>query len=71
MPNALLVVIPRAHHGWDGLTNEECVEGLLNRFLESGTTAGLDPSCVGTMQRPPFVLEESGMHYMQEDEEGE
>jgi pimeloyl-ACP methyl ester carboxylesterase len=71
MPNSLLVVIPRAHHGWDGLTNEECVEGLLNRFLESGTTAGLDPSCVATMQSPPFVLEESGMRYMKKEEDGE
>jgi len=70
MPNVLLVVIPRAHHGWDGLTNEECVEGLLNRFLESGTTAGLDPSCVATMQSPPFVLEEAGMRYMQKGEAG-
>jgi len=71
MPNALLVVIPRAHHGWDGLTHEECLETLLNRFLETGTTEGLDPSCVKTMQRPPFVLEESGMRYMKTDEESD
>ncbi|HLE82758.1 MAG TPA: alpha/beta fold hydrolase [Thermoanaerobaculia bacterium] len=71
MPNALLVVLPRGHHGFDGLTNQECVEDLLDRFIEQGTTEGLDPSCVTTMQRPPFVLEESGMRYMQQQEEGE
>lgn len=69
MPNALLVVVPRGHHGFDGLTNPECVDGFLSRFLEQGTAEGLDPSCVTTMQRPPFVLDESGMGYMQEDEE--
>jgi pimeloyl-ACP methyl ester carboxylesterase len=69
MPNALLVVIPRGHHGSDGLTNEECLKGLVNELLESGSTKGLDPSCVTTMQRPPFVLEESGMGYMKQDEE--
>jgi pimeloyl-ACP methyl ester carboxylesterase len=71
MPNALLVVIPNGHHGWDGLTNEDCVEGLLLDLLESGSTEGLDASCVKTMQRPPFVLEESGMHYMKTEEESD
>lgn len=71
MPNGLLVLIPRGHHGSNGLTNPECIHGLVQRFLEAGTTEGLDPSCVDTMQRPPFVLDESGMGYMQEDEEGE
>ena len=69
MPNARLVVVPRGHHGFDGLTNEECLDKLLNQFIDQGTTEGLDPSCVKTMQRPPFVLEESGMRYMQRDEE--
>jgi pimeloyl-ACP methyl ester carboxylesterase len=71
MPNALLVVLPRGHHGFNGLTNQECVEDLLDRFIEQGTTEGLDPSCVTTMQRPPFVLEESGMGYMKQDEAAE
>jgi pimeloyl-ACP methyl ester carboxylesterase len=71
MPNALLVVIPRGHHGSNGLTNEECLKGLVIEFLESGSTKGLDPSCVATMQRPPFVLEESGMGYMKQDEAAE
>lgn len=71
MPNALLVVIPSGHHGWDGLTNEDCVDGLLQQFLERGTTEGLDPSCVATMQRPPFVIEETEMRYMKKDEESE
>lgn len=71
MENGLLVVVPRGHHAADGLTNEECVLDLFSRFVESGTTEGLDASCVDSMESPPFVVEESGMRYMQQDEEGE
>lgn len=71
MPNALLVVIPRGHHGADGLTNAECTDGLVRQFLDTGTTEGLDPSCVSTMQRPPFILDESEMSYMKQQEQGE
>jgi hypothetical protein len=39
------------------------------RYLEQGSVDGLDVSCVETMERPPFVLEESGMRYMQEHED--
>lgn len=63
MSNALLVEVPRGHHGFEGLTNQECLEGLVDRFLETASIEGLDTSCVDTMERPPFVLEESGMRY--------
>lgn len=64
MPNSLVVLVPRGAHAFDSLTNEDCLKDLTRRFLESGTTEGLDPSCVATMQRPPFVLQESAMSYM-------
>lgn len=65
MPESLVVLVPRGHHAFDSLTNQDCLEGLYRDFIESGTIRGLDPSCVQTMQRPPFVLEESGMSYME------
>lgn len=68
MPESLLVLVPRGHHGFDSLTNQECLKNLLHDFIEKGTTEGLDPSCVHTMQPPPFVLEESGMSYMKAQE---
>lgn len=72
MPNGMLVVIPRGHHAWNGLSNDDCVTHMLFEFLDKGTTEGLDPTCVETMARPPFVLEESGMRYAQRhDEEGD
>lgn len=70
MSNGLLVVVPRGHHGPDGLTNPECLDRLMLAFLESGTTEGLDDRCVDTMERPPFVVEESGMRYMRDAAEG-
>lgn len=65
MANSLLVEVPRGHHGFDALSNQECLDGILDRFLETASVEGIDTSCVRTMKRPPFVLEESGMRYMQ------
>lgn len=70
MPNGLFVLVPRGHHSHDSLTNQDCLKGLIEGLIESGTTQGLDPSCVETMQRPPFVLDESAMGYMEEGEDG-
>ncbi len=67
MPNGLLVVVAGGHHALD-LSHQECILGLTAKFLESGTVEGLDTSCVATMERAPFVLEEAGMGYMQKDD---
>lgn len=67
MPNSLFVVVPRGHHGFEGLTNQECIETIGDVFLETASPEGIDTSCVDTMERPPFVLEESGMRYMQQE----
>ncbi len=68
MPNSLLVVVPGGHHGLD-LTHQDCVLGLGRKLIETGTTKGLDTSCIATMERPPFVIEESGMSYMKKGED--
>lgn len=65
MPASRFVLIPRGHHGYDSLTDQECVEGLMREFIQAGGAAELDTSCVASMQRPPFVVEESGMRYAQ------
>ncbi|HEX6199462.1 MAG TPA: alpha/beta fold hydrolase [Thermoanaerobaculia bacterium] len=64
MPNSRLVVVPGGNHGIDSLTNLACFEALAPTFFETGTTESLDTTCVQTMERPPFVLEESGMSYL-------
>lgn len=57
LPRAKHVVIEHGHHGPNGLEHMECLDGLLNVFVEKGTAEGLDTSCVATMKAPPFVLD--------------
>lgn len=57
LPNGLHVVVPQGHHGQFGLTNIGCYEGLIADFIDRGTTEGLDPSCVETMEREPFFTD--------------
>lgn len=63
MSESRLVLIPRGHHSFDSLTHQECLEGLMREVILAGSADGLDTSCVASMQRPPFVVEESGMRY--------
>jgi pimeloyl-ACP methyl ester carboxylesterase len=56
----LHVVVPDGHHGSGGLAHPECFGGLAAKFIERGTTEGLDASCVATMKRPPFITDEAG-----------
>jgi pimeloyl-ACP methyl ester carboxylesterase len=51
LPNSRLVVAPNATHA-----SYECIEGLIAEFIDKGTTAGLDASCVEKIQRPPFLI---------------
>ena len=51
LPNSRTVVVPGAGHGSAQLG---CVPGLVNRFVERGTAAGLDTSCAARYEPPPF-----------------
>jgi len=55
LPRGLHVLIPEAHHGFYALSNLDCALGLAEDFLARGSIEGLDPSCVETMERPPFL----------------
>lgn len=55
--NSLHVVAPSGAHGYDGLQGEECVTNLIFQFYRDASVRALDPSCVRTMRRPPFVTE--------------
>lgn len=56
LSRSLHVVVPHAGHGFAGLDGADCLERLFTDFIERGTTRGLDTSCVGRIQRPPFAL---------------
>lgn len=53
--NSLHVVVPSGAHGYDGLEGDECVTNLILQFYRDASVRGLDPSCLRTMRRPPFV----------------
>lgn len=56
MPNALVVEIPQGQHSFVGMGGVGCILRLMRRFLDEGTSDALDPSCVDTMSRPPFIV---------------
>jgi pimeloyl-ACP methyl ester carboxylesterase len=53
------LVIPDAHHGSGGLSHPECLNDIIARFFDRGTSDGLDVSCVAGMKRPPFITDDA------------
>ena len=56
LPNSLHVVVPDGAHGFGGLEGLDCVENLQTRFVETGTSKGLDTACVKNIRRRGFIL---------------
>lgn len=56
LSNSRLVTIPSMAHIPAGMTNSECITDLITRFFQLGNGDSLDNSCIGTMQAPPFRL---------------
>lgn len=54
LPNGTLVAVANRSH-W-GLGGNECIEGIVSRFLDAASGDGIDLSCAGEFKRPPFVL---------------
>ena len=49
------IVVPEGGHDTEGMKNAECLDRLLVALVTSGTTKGLDTSCVATIRRQPFL----------------
>lgn len=57
LPNSVSVVIPAGGHGYQGVAGaEECVAAMAKQFIERGSTAGLDTSCVAHLHHAPFPI---------------
>lgn len=54
LPNSLHVVAPGSHG-----VNGPCIEAFIEAFIDAGTIAGLDTSCVDQMDLGPFVLQKN------------
>ncbi len=52
LPNSLHVVVPHSGHGTEG----PCAEGIIHRFLDRASVAGLDVSCVAKAAPLRFVV---------------
>lgn len=57
LSNGLHVVVPHGGHGFNGLSGLDCVQKLIDDFIERGTTKGLDASCLKGVRREGFLLE--------------
>ena len=51
LPNSLHIILPGSHS-----EGGPCVQQIEKTFLNAGTVAGIDTSCVGRMQLPPFSV---------------
>lgn len=56
LSHSLHVVVPHGGHGFNGLNGLDCLTNLMASFIERGSTAGLDTSCVGAISRRGFQL---------------
>jgi pimeloyl-ACP methyl ester carboxylesterase len=56
LSGSLHVVVPHGGHGFNGLKGTDCIGKLMSSFVEQGTTAGLDTSCVNSISRQGFML---------------
>jgi pimeloyl-ACP methyl ester carboxylesterase len=53
LSNGLLVrVANRSHWGLRG----SCIDGIVDRFLETGSVEGIDVDCASKFERPPFTV---------------
>jgi pimeloyl-ACP methyl ester carboxylesterase len=51
LPNSLHIIQPGVAHG----PFTPCAQNVMNRFVEAGTTTGLDATCVKDLKRPAFL----------------
>ncbi|HEX3129197.1 MAG TPA: alpha/beta hydrolase, partial [Thermoanaerobaculia bacterium] len=50
------LVVADGSHSNNGMKGQDCELELMVKLIESGTTEGLDTSCVAKMERPAFAL---------------
>lgn len=54
--NALHITVPQMAHGALGMSNGDCLVGVLVDFVENANIQTLDVSCIKTMSPPPFRI---------------
>lgn len=57
LPNSRHIVVAQAAHGLDGLTNVECLDKVMLKFLAKGNAKELNTACIETVKAQPFAVE--------------
>jgi len=59
LPNGRALVIPSAGHGYSGVTGvRPCIDPIVERFIRTADAKSLDTSCLSTIHRPPFPMDD-------------
>ncbi|HEY6351542.1 MAG TPA: alpha/beta hydrolase [Candidatus Angelobacter sp.] len=53
LTNSRRIIVKEGTHG----TGSPCIDGLISQFVDQGSGAGLDTSCVDKIHLPPFVTQ--------------
>ncbi len=56
LPNSRHILVAQAAHGMEGLSNQDCVDGLILEFMDKADPKALDATCVEKMVPPPFTV---------------
>lgn len=56
LAHARYVLVDDAGHTRDGMSGQDCIDGLWTQVIEEGAVDRLDTSCAARMKRPPFIL---------------
>lgn len=56
LPNSKHVVVPHGGHGFAGLNGLDCIDTLINQFIETANARNLDTGCVTGIKRHGFAL---------------
>jgi len=56
LPNSKHIIVSHGGHGFFGLEGLDCIDGLIDRFIDTANAKDLDTSCVARVKRRGFVL---------------
>jgi pimeloyl-ACP methyl ester carboxylesterase len=56
LPNSKHIIVPHGGHGFFGLEGLDCIDGLIDRFIDTANAKDLDTSCIARVKRRGFVL---------------
>ena len=56
LPHSLVVEVPEGVHSFIGMSNPQCLQGIVVKFVDTASVDGLETDCVATMKHPAFII---------------